>query len=150
MPDLLTAIRDELVAQNVGRAPAVPPPGGDPNRPPIWRQPRDGAPAPGEGQNDTEKGTDSTISLTFAPGITAQRHEGFIRIDAVDFWIRTTVAPRAVALEDAIRDALNDRRGWTMGGLAVIESLQFRALQFLRSGPDGFTFLTQYTFEVWQ
>lgn len=145
MPDLLDAIRTELVSANVVRTPRT-----AGSEPPMWLQPRNGAPAPGEGNNATERGATAVVSAFLSGGITSQRHEGFIRTDTVDFWLRVTTPQEAVSIESAIRAALNDKRGWTMGGLPMIETLQIRSMQPLGANEQAFSFVTEYSFEVWQ
>ena len=142
--DLLTPLRDYLVAQEVVRVPRV---AGD--EPPLWLEPRDGVPAPGEGQNETEGGPDVVLGAFRVTGIAPRRHEGFIRIDAVDFWLRSRTPQLAQQTHDLLRDALNDKRGWIMAGLRIEESLMFRDLQRLSSDANGWTYTTEFTFERW-
>lgn len=145
MATLLEDLRDHLVAHGIVRRPRETLPAG---RPPMWLEPRNGIPAPGEGQNATEVGSDAVVGAYVSGGIATDRHEGFLRIDGIDIHLRTRTAPIALELEAQIRAALNDRRHWTMGSRTVEESLQFRPLQRLGSGDHGFDWVTEYLF--WQ
>lgn len=140
--DLLEYVRTYLVAEGLVKVPNT-----AGALPPLVLEPRNGAPAPAEGDFEDE---DLVISAFIASGIPSVRHEGFIRTDAVDFWVRATTPRDAVAFDQELVPLLHDKRGWDMAGLEVIESLQFRALQRLSSGPQGWTFTTEYTFERWE
>lgn len=147
-PLLLTALRDHLVANGVGRLPEA---GGA--LPPIWREPKLGLPAPGETPpkgNANEAGVDSVIGLYTSSGIPSPPYYGFVRRPIVDVRLRVARADIAEALELAITPLIADRRGFTMGGLYVIECEQWRALSRLGSGPQGFEFTTAYTFELYR
>lgn len=146
MATLLTNIRDHLVSAEVVRRPREATPAG---KPPCWLEPREGVPAPGEGQNATEIGADAVVGVFHTGGIPARPFESFYRTDIVDFWLRTRNHALAHALERAIRGALIDKRNWTMGSQQVIESKQWRALQRLGSDQQGYTFLTAYLFEIY-
>lgn len=149
--DLLNPLRNYLVTSGIVRKPTVAPPGGDPNRPPMWLEPRNGVPAPNEqpGNAAVEVGPDSVVAAFETTGIAPERHEGFIRWQHVDIRLRTTTAPRAVALKEAIRQYLNDRRGWMMDSLRVEESLLFRDWQRLGSDDEGFDYVAEFQFTLW-
>jgi hypothetical protein len=145
MPNLLDYVNDYLIAQNLVRDPRV-----AGSKPPLWLEPRDGVPAPGESpkNNSTEMGPDIVVGAFNAQGIATGRHNGFMRIDAVDFWIRVRRAPLVDDFEKSLRTALHDKRGWSMTGLYVAESLVFRELQRIGADQSGWTFTTQYTFQT--
>ena len=145
MADLLTPLRDHLVTQGIVRRPRE----ATPVAPPLWLEPRDGVPAPGEGQNTVEKGSDAVLGAFRTTGIAPRRHEGFIRLDAIDIWLRTTSPKRAFDIHDQLRLALNDKRHWMMSTLLIEESLLFRDLQRIAATRDAFTFTTEFTFERW-
>lgn len=148
MPDLLDEILDHLVAQGVVRRPDT-----DGPEPPLWRQPADGAPAPGE-----KKGTandDRTVLSAFRSGeIPREPGLGYSDRAIVDFWIRTKDA----RLVDDIRSQLSAefappdfgiRTDWMMGDLYVIESRQWTGLAPLGSSrSQGFDFKVGYLFET--
>jgi hypothetical protein len=106
-------------------------------------------PAPGEGQNAIEVGNDLVMAAIRTSGIAPRRFEGFIKVDAVDFWLRARTPPIAQQAHDQLRDALNDKRGWEMSGLRIEESLMFRDLQRLSADENGWTYTTEFTFERW-
>ena len=141
-PLLIQALRDHLIAQGIVRDPRTAGP-----LPPCWRSPRKGVPAPSEGTG-TEIGPDSVVGLMPAPGVAEPRHDAtYLRTDGVDIVIRSRTAPQAVALDDQIRTALTDKRGWTMGGLTIIESNLYRPQSLITSDDQAFTFVTGYTFQ---
>lgn len=107
----------------------------------MWLEPREGVPAPGEGQNATERGTNAVLGAYVTGGIPSQPYEAMLRKDTIDVWFRTTTAPRAFALYQALFDALADKRDWDMAGLTVIETLEFRPLQRLGSDQQAFNFV---------
>lgn len=148
MPTLLTALRDHLVTNGIGRDPTVPG-----ALPPVWREPKLGTPAPGEAPpngNSTQAGTDAVIGLFITSGIAPQPYESFMRKPIVEARLRTSNADRAEQLELAMSAVLLDRRAFTMGGLFVIECEQFNALGRLGSDEQGFEFTTSYVFELYR
>lgn len=144
MADLLDSLRTHLVAEGIVRVPAAAGP-----LPPLWLEPRDGTPAPGEGNNLAERHPTTVLGAFRATGIAPSRHEGFIRREAVDFWIRVSQPQLAFGVHDQLRGALNDRRQWDMAGLTISESLMFRDLQRLAADSGGWTFVTEFVFERW-
>ena len=134
-----------LIAQGVGRDPRT-----AGALPPIWREPRDGTPAPGETVGSSvEMNPDAVLGLVKVGGTPPPRHEGFIRWDHVDIWVRVRKAPMAHDLETDIRALLNDKRGWVMAGLLVNESLLVRDLQPVGSSPSGYDYTMEYQFCTW-
>ena len=85
MATITDHLADYLIAQGIGRSPRT-----AGALPPIWRQPRLGTPAPGEGTNPTERGTDAVIGLAHTGGLPAARQEKDWRSDVIDVWLRTT------------------------------------------------------------
>ena len=145
---LLDYVTDYLVAQNLVRKPNVAAPGGDPNRPVLWRSPRNGVPAPGEGSG-TEVSPALVVGAFRSTGEATQPWESFRELPYVDFRIRAARADLVFPFEDTLRALLHDKRAWDMAGLQVIESLQFRALQFIGSDNQAFDYSTEYRFEVY-
>jgi hypothetical protein len=146
MTNLLDHVNDYLIAQGLVRDPRV-----AGSAPPLWLMPRDGVPAPGESpkNNAVEVGPDIVVGAFTAPGISLGRHNGFRRIKAVDFWIRVRKAPMIDDFDAALHAAFNDKRGWDMAGLYVMESLVWREVGSpIESGPSGWTFTSQYTLEL--
>lgn len=144
MADLLQAFRDHLVANSVCRKPSVAGP-----LPPMWLEPRNGVPAPGEGDNPTEVGATLVLGAFMAPGIVPQPYEGFVRTDGVEVWIRASNAALVRPLENQIRGIVNDRRNFSLGSLWVESMYLFRDLQPVDRGPQGFTFSCSYLCSLW-
>jgi hypothetical protein len=142
--DLLTHLRDHLIAEGLVRRPSV-----AGAAPPMWLEPRDGVPAPGEGENATEIGPTTVVGAYLTGGIPPRPYMAMLRRDTVDVWLRSQRAPLNFQLEVAIRTAVIDRRDWTMAGLQVVESLMWRPLQRLESGPQGYTHIFSLIFETY-
>lgn len=152
VPDLLTAIRDYLATENLGRDPRV---AGSTH--PIWREPRDGAIAPGE-KNGDENDNDLVISIYLTGGVPQGYFEDAVwRKDSVDFFLRSRTAALAFEYEPAltlafVRDdsAPVPRTNWNMAGLQVIESSLWRPLQPIDRGEQGYTYVVSYLFETYR
>jgi hypothetical protein len=143
---LLDELRDYFVAQGIARIPRV-----AGAAPPMWLDPRHGVPAPGEGDNATEKGTDAVLGAYLNPGggVPAQPYESWLRGDIVEIRYRTTTGPRAFELERQVRAALVDKRDWQMAGVRVIESEEWLALARLDSDDQAFTYRSAYVFQLY-
>src|SRR4051794_9400375 len=124
---LLDSLREHLVGEAIVRIPRV-----EGELPPMWLDPPSGPRAPGEGSG-VEVGQDAVVAAFRGGGTPPRRDGAMTRLDRVDVWLRTAAAPRAYELEAALRGTLVDRRQWDMGGITVIESQMWRALQRLRS-----------------
>lgn len=140
---LLVAMRAHLVADGVVRVPRV-----AGSAPPLWLQPRDGVPAPGEG-NPTERDDDAVLGAFVTGGIPPRPYESMLRKTIVDLHIRTRTPSGAIELDAALAASLIDRRNWLMDDMRIVESLQWRALQPLGSDAQGFTFVVAYVFETY-
>lgn len=148
IPALLTALRDHLVTNAVGRDPAT-----AGALPPIWREPKLGTPAVGEFPPNgapSQAGSTAVIGLFLTGGLAPAPYESFARKPIVDFRLRTSTALVAEQLELDISKVLIDRRAFTMGGLYVIECEQWRPLQRLGSDEQGFEFTAGYLFELYR
>lgn len=144
MPDplLIDACRDYLIAQAIVRDPRT-----AGAAPPCWRSPRNGVPAPGDGTG-TEIGATIVVGLFPSAGVAREPYDASVlRTDGLDVRIRSTTAPAAIELDDQIRTALMDKRGWTMGGLTVVESRLERPLQLIVSDNQGYDFVAGYLIE---
>lgn len=139
---LLDSVRSFLIAQGVGRDPRA-----AGSLPPIWRQPANGVPLPGQG-NATEAGTDAVVGLFFAGGFPSAPLEGFLERRIVDVRIRVKKAERAEEVFLRLAVALDDRRYYMAGGLRVHESIMSRPLQLLASDDLGFEFVCTFVFTV--
>jgi len=139
---LIDALRDYLLASAVVRDPR-----NAGSLPPCWRTPRDGVPAPGEGEG-AAVGEDVVVGLFPAPGLARDPYDASaLRTDAVDLVIRSRTAPLAIQFDDQIRSLLVDKRGWTMGGLQIVESRLVRPLDLVGSDKQAFDWVAGYTFE---
>lgn len=146
MANLLTELRTHLIAQGIVRNPTV-----AGSLPTMWLEPKLGTPAPGERPPrgaDTQIGTSAVVGAFLTGGFAPRPYESFMRKPIVDLRLRTTTALVAEQLELAITAALIDRRDFMLGALYVIECEQWRALQRLSSGPQGFEFVTSYWLEL--
>ncbi len=144
MADLLQAFRDELISQGIARKPSVPG-----ALPPCWLQPRNGVPAPGEGDKPAEVGQTIVLGAFMAAGLAPQPYEGFVRTDGIEVWIRASNASLVRPVENQIRGAVNDRRNFSLGSLWVESMYLFRDLQLVDSGVHGFTFSLSYLASLW-
>jgi hypothetical protein len=144
MPDVLTACRTHLIDLGLVRDPRQ---AGD--APPMWLHPRNGVPAPGEGENAIEVGPTLVTALFRSGGIPSKPYESFMRQPTVDLRIRSKTAPDATDLEAQIRAALVDQRNWLMGGLRVIDCEEWRALAPLGSDQQGFDWVASYLFQLY-
>lgn len=142
--DLLTYLRDHLIAEGLVRRPSV-----SGTTPPMWLEPRHGTPAPGEGENATEIGPTTVVGAYLTGGIPPRPYMAMLRRDTVDVWLRSQRAPLNFELEVAVRAAVIDRRGWVMAGLPVVESLLWRPLQRLESSDQGYTHIFSLLFETY-
>jgi hypothetical protein len=149
LADLLTNFRTYLVDEGLVRVPSV---AGD--EPPLWLEPRKGVPAPGEGQNETERGADAVLGAYRAGGIPpASPYEGFIRQDFIEVRIRTRTAQIVTPLEEQLRASFIDVEGgaprldWMMADERIIASTVFRELQRLGSDEQSFNWSIEFVFE---
>lgn len=148
--DLLTHIRSHLIAIGLVRVPRT-----AGSAPPMWLEPRDGVPAPGEATsgNPTEIG-DPVIAAVQSGEVVRGYGERELRTITVDFRIRSSKPTLVWPLDSGLFAAFHERRGYELGDpagtttLTVIESRQFRGLQRLGSDSQGFDFVTEYVYEV--
>lgn len=143
--DLLSALRDYLVAQGIVRKPSV-----AGSLPPLWLEPQTGTPAPGEGNNPTEVGSDLVLGAFLTGGIAPARFESWWRQPIVDIRLRGKSVQTIQSTELAMSKALIDKVDWTMGGLYLVEAEQWRALQRLGSDEQGFEFVVSYIFQAYR
>lgn len=148
MPDveLTDYIRTYLIEQGIVRDPRVAGP-----LPPIWRNPRDGAiePVPAGQEASVEDSALAVVSVFDVGSVPGLPYEKFRRLRVIDFWVRAAKYPDGPPIERAIRDALHDKRDWSMAGLQVIESLLWRGPSSLGANERAFTQTIGYTFEIY-
>jgi len=137
--NLLEALRDHLVAAGVVRPPRAPG-----ALPPMWLDPRAGAPAPGEGD-----AADAAAVLAAFPtgGIPARPYESFLRTDGIDVWIRAVSGPVALDLEAQLRGELVDRRDFDLATMRIVECREWRPMQRLGSDAQAYTYVCSYLFQ---
>lgn len=147
-------IRDYLVDENEDgqpefRAPSdADPDGDDGTQYPMFIDPREGPPAPGE-RKGTENNDNAILSLVYTGGFTFPPHNKFRRKPTFDFWIRTKSPVLAAEIDSRLRVLLHDKRDWDMAGLQVIESQLWRPMQPVGSGPQGYSFTVSYALELY-
>lgn len=144
--DLLTEIRDYLVAQGVARLPDV-----AGSLPPLWRAPREGVPAPGDKPvkgNATQVGDPVVLGLFLSGGIAARPYESQWRTRTVDLRIRARTGKQVTDLEAVVTPLLIDKRDWMMGDQYVIESGQWRSLSPVTIDSQGYDFIVAYWFQT--
>lgn len=144
MATLADHLRTYLIAQGLGRDPRT-----AGAAPPVWRQPADGTPAPGE-KTGVEDGPTVVLGLMHSGGIPTPRFERDWRRDIVDIWIRSKTWPQTEQTYALLRSALVDKRQWTMGAITVIESQEWRPLGLLQAdGQQGYTSQMAVLFETY-
>lgn len=143
---LLDYIRDYLVAEGIVRKPDV---AGE--LPPLWREPKEGAPAPGEREGTANN--DSAVISVFNSGSIGRAPFNPWRYKTVDFWLRVASAPLYEPLADEISDALlgdqGARFGWDMAGLQVIETREWRPWGRLGADEQGWTYVGAFAFQLY-
>jgi len=143
MPQLLTALREHLITEGLVRKPSV-----AGALPPLWLEPQLGVPAPGEGNNPTEVGSDLVIGAYLTGGFAPPPYGSFLRKPIIDLRFRGRNPVTIENTELAISKALIDRRDWMMNTMYVVECEQWRPLQRLGSDEQGFEFVTAYWYEL--
>lgn len=155
MPDVLGAMRTHLISEGIVRKPTT-----AGALPPLWLEPLQGVPAPGETMprgGATEVGATVVAAAFLGSSEAPGPYESSWRKPTVDVWIRAADALSGRVLEEAITGALIDRREWMMGPLLVIESQVWRGLQPLPQGANALAtvgsrpthdWLVSYEFQV--
>jgi hypothetical protein len=144
-PDLLDNLRQFLISQGLVRDPRD---GTQQGRlPPLWIAPRFGVPAPGqtEGLNPVETDANLVVAINPATDVPPARYEGWLRYNHVTFVFRGRTPPPVLSLENSIRAVLNDKRGWMLSNVPVIESLLFRGLTPIGSDQFAFNYECEYS-----
>lgn len=156
---VLEALRAELVAAGLVRAPNDPGAGARPWLPPAWKHPDGGAIAPGdkadEGAPEPARDDGLVVSLMHAPGVPPSAGEEERRVDGVDVVYRGRAVPDIVTLDAEVRAVLlgdppdpGGRSDWVMGGVYVIQSRLYRALQPVSAADGVFTFVAGWLLET--
>lgn len=141
-PLLIDSVRTFLIAQGVVRDPRT-----AGSAPPCWRNPRNGVPAPGEGDG-VEVGPTVVVGIFQATGVAREPYDASVlRTDGLDIRIRSTTAPAAIQLDDSIRALLMDKRAITLGSLPIVECRLERPLSLVASDEQGFDFVAGYLVE---
>jgi hypothetical protein len=150
-------IRNFIVSANDDRASEEPrfraPGDADPDGPagdlyPVFLEPREGTPAPGEpkGKENNER---AIVGLILTGGMRTGTLEKFRRKVVFDFWIRAMPPQLPQQIGDRLRLLLHDKRNWDMAGLTVIESMLWRPLQPVGHGPQGYSYTMGFLFELY-
>lgn len=141
---LLKGLRDHLASLGIVR---VPKDAGD--VPPLWLDPQDGVPAPGEGNAPNEVDPDMVLGAYITGGFAPVAYEAaWLRTPIVDIRFRARTSPLVETTELAITGALVDRRDWMMGDVYVIECEQWNALSRISSDTQGFDYRVSYWFQL--
>lgn len=145
--ELLSALRNHLVGQGIVRRASA-----TGTAPPLLLEPQQGVPEPGTGEGIVP---DPVIHLGafLTGGVAPGRYESWWRQPIVDvrFRAKGSQAVQTVqATELAISKALIDRVDWTMDGLYVVESEQWRPLQRLGSDEQGYEYVAAYRFILYR
>ncbi|MBA3688471.1 MAG: hypothetical protein H0W81_06555 [Chloroflexi bacterium] len=145
--NILTPLRDHLVAQGIVRKPSV-----TGTLPTLWLEPQTGLVAPGETPSDMPTGKSNIVVGAYLTGgftqptfIQQQRQQVI-----VDFRYRVkgpTELRNLQSLDRQILQAVCDRRDWDLSDQHIVESLQLRALQRLGSDEQGYNFAMSAVFE---
>ena len=138
MADLLSALRTYLIGLGLVRNPAT-----AGSVPPLWLEPKTGVPAPGEappGGNATNVGDPLVLGAFLSGGVARGSWEGWHRTWTVSLRIRSRTGLQAKEIEAPITAAIVDRRGWTMGGLGIVESLEWSPLSPITIDDEGFDY----------
>jgi len=147
--DVLTAMRDHLVSVGVVRKPSV-----AGSQPLMWLEPMQGLRGPKKANDPnihpTEDSTDLVLGAYVTGGVAPGRFESWWRQPIVDVRYRGWDVRSIQRTELAISYALIDKVDWTMGGLQVVESEQWRALQRLGSDDQGYEFVSSYRFVLYR
>lgn len=147
MPYLVESAREHLITQGVVRDPRVVGP-----LPPLWLAPKNGVPEPGsdvQSLHPNETHATTQIGAWRATGMGSRPYEGMLEHYFIEFRFRTTTSPAAYDVHKLIRAQLDDKRNWNCAGFQVHQSLLFRDLQVLSSGPEGFEHSSEYHFVLW-
>lgn len=115
---------------------------------PVFIEPIDGAPAPGQ-RTGTEDNKHAVISLVYTGGFVTGPYEKFRRKETYDLWIRSKTPQLAKIIDNRLWKLLHDKRDWDMAGLTVIESMQWRPLQPIGTDPGVYSFICSYVLELY-
>jgi hypothetical protein len=151
---VVDALRDHLVTAELVRDPAVADDDARPWAPPCWRHPANGAIGPGDREGDAAD-DGLVVSLMHAAGVGMEAGAEERRRKVVDIVLRGTAMPALLDLEAEIRKALlgdppqpGGQTDWVMGGLYVVQCVEWRPLQPVEGPPEAYTFVAGYLFEV--
>ena len=145
MPQLLDELRAHLVTAGVVRVPRT-----AGSAPPMFLSPKNGTPAPGESEsgNSVEQG-DPVVGAYRTDGIAGGPYVSkWRRKPIVELRFRASKVSAIEQLELNITGKIADRRDFQMAGQYVIECQQWRELQLIESGAQGYEYLASYWFEL--
>lgn len=143
MKSLTDCMRSYLVEQGVVRLPNQ-----AGSLPTCWAELLEGAPSPDELKGVAASTT--TVHLGIAPGPPTASFEGFLDDTMVEIVVRSTKAAQREG-EDTlklIREALNDKRNFDMGGLDISEVLQWRGAARVPAALVGEGFAWEMAYRV--
>jgi hypothetical protein len=121
------------------------------NPPPLWLDPRDGIPYPGQEKNVGQYGYHPSMVLGAYPstGIPSQPFEGFIQTRAIMLWYRCIKTQPIMQLHEQLRPYIHDIRNFSMNGLVTNQAMLSRELQRISSDEEGFVYNCEIQFSLW-
>jgi hypothetical protein len=146
--NLLDAFREHLIANGVVRSPKSAA-GKEAGLPPLFLEPKKGAPAPGDFDGKVE---DGPVMLTAfrATGIPSAPFASWLNQDHVELRFRCAAAQAFDAIEALVRAQFVDRRNWmTSSGLLVVESGEYRRAQRLGGDAKSVSWSSEYWFQTY-
>lgn len=141
--DLLRSFRQYLVDQGLVRKASV----AGAARPMHVEPPAAYAP----GEREAPENDDTTVVSVFVGGdVPMGPFEGDWIRATIDVRYRTVDPPDVLHLNAQIRQAIVDRWDWDMGGLRVVESLEWAGLQRLgASEAQGWDYVSKFLFQIY-
>jgi hypothetical protein len=110
----------------------------------LMLDPKDGVPAP----TSFTPAASMVLGAFVVNTVPARPRFSELRTDIVEIKIRAAASTAARETEQALRSALTDKADWTMGGVHIVQSLEWRGLR--RDGSsasDGYSYSVVYSFE---
>lgn len=148
--DVLTALRIHLVGAGLVRKASI-----AGAAPPVFIEPIGGTPGPGEGE-PPEVDPNLHIGLFAGGDIPIGEQDGFMLKTTIDVRYRGRNAQQILNLDNELVKQLHDaggqrRRGWTMGGLFMVETGVWTGCQPLgRSKAEGYEYVTKVYAETYR
>jgi hypothetical protein len=120
--------------------------------PPMWNDPREGVPYPGqtEGLATYETNADMVLGAYPSTGIPSRPYEAFYRQKGVTIFIRGRTSPIIQDFfEHKLYPNLHDIRNVDMDGLQVNQVMCIRDLQRIGADANGYVYNCEFLFDMW-